>query len=254
MPRKSLAPRGFTLIELLVVIAIIAILAAILFPVFSKARENARKATCLSHAKQIGLALMMYVQDYDERYPGRWTGWVDPPITPRRAYIGWRTLIYPYVKSADVFRCPSNPNKAGLAAADVYDRYHQPPLGTNYACNGDSRDIGGNAAMPAPVGVLMATVERPAELIFVAENKNPRLEICLRCNTRSGNTITDTEAFGGHSAMANFIFGDGHAKTMKWTMTGTPQTNMWAINEQGKPAPPSLLQCLGEIQSYWDNR
>ncbi len=93
--------KGFTLIELLVVIAIIAILAAILFPVFAKARDKARQASCLSNQKQIGLAIMQYVQDYDETYPctsiyagGYVTFWSNYSLTP-------------YVKSQQVFRCPS---------------------------------------------------------------------------------------------------------------------------------------------------
>src|SRR6188508_3224214 len=92
--------RGFTLIEILVVIAIIALLAAILFPVFSRARENARRAACMSNLKQIGLAIVQYTQDYDERLPMR----CNPASN-----ISWRTFIFDYVKSTDVFRCPSNP-------------------------------------------------------------------------------------------------------------------------------------------------
>ena len=107
--RKS----GFTLIELLVVIAIIAILAAILFPVFARARESARMSSCLSNLKQIGTATMMYVQDYDERYPnckawGRmWTGeWVADPNNPDSLRY-MPDLVQPYVKNAQVWFCPS---------------------------------------------------------------------------------------------------------------------------------------------------
>lgn len=101
---------GFTLIELLVVIAIIAILAAILFPVFSRAREQARSAACLSHAKQIGLALAMYAQDWDEVLPIQiipchWGvyGAQGNPYGP----LMWTEQLYPYVKNWQVFSCPS---------------------------------------------------------------------------------------------------------------------------------------------------
>src|SRR5687768_14150296 len=90
---------AFTLIELLVVIAIIAILAAILFPVFAQAREKARQSACLSNCKQIGLAVMMYAEDYDQSYP-MYTH------HPKHAPM-WYEMVQPYVKNRDVFVCPS---------------------------------------------------------------------------------------------------------------------------------------------------
>jgi len=92
--------RGFTLIELLVVIAIIAILAAILFPVFAQAREAARKATCTSNMKQLGTAVMMYVQDYDEIYP-------PSQLPSSNPSVSWPSLLFTYVKNEGVFVCPS---------------------------------------------------------------------------------------------------------------------------------------------------
>src|SRR5690606_30190470 len=102
---RTFQRRGFTLIELLVVIAIISILSAILFPVFARARENARRASCISNMKQIGLGWNMYIQDYDENmvtyaypsFPGGTHVW----------QYGWQAALFPYIKSAQVFICPS---------------------------------------------------------------------------------------------------------------------------------------------------
>ena len=97
--------RGFTLIELLVVIAIIAILAAILFPVFAKAREKARQSSCGSNVKQIMLALISYSQDYDELLPRGY--YYVPPTYATTDWLSWAHLIYPYVKNEQLFTCPS---------------------------------------------------------------------------------------------------------------------------------------------------
>jgi len=115
-PRGSRA--GFTLIELLVVIAIIAILAAILFPVFAQAREAARKTSCLSNMKQLGLAFMQYTQDYDERYP---VGYL---IAAGEGGMGWGGQVYPYINNTGIFHCPDDPTQVNGINAPV-----------SYACN-----------------------------------------------------------------------------------------------------------------------
>jgi len=124
--RARHARRAFTLIELLVVIAIIAILAAILFPVFAQAREQARKTSCLSNTKQLGLSIMMYVQDYDETYPmnsydGMAIGTADNE-TGSANYIStdtWMWEVLPYIKNRQILVCPSDPNpKSGVTGYD----------------------------------------------------------------------------------------------------------------------------------------
>jgi prepilin-type N-terminal cleavage/methylation domain-containing protein len=146
--------RGFTLIELLVVIAIIAILAAILFPVFAQAREKARTISCLSNAKQQGLGIAMYVQDYDETFPMAfgWStgtgGWAwqfyhsTPPDWRKgvtqghidRSAMFWINSIQPYVKNYQLYACPSGPvyQFPGLDYANV----NKPPVNTSYTYNG----------------------------------------------------------------------------------------------------------------------
>jgi prepilin-type N-terminal cleavage/methylation domain-containing protein/prepilin-type processing-associated H-X9-DG protein len=138
--------RGFTLIELLVVIAIIAILAAILFPVFAQAREKARQANCLSNCKQIGVASNMYIQDWDETFPGHdWTKgmgvWPLPDGRQYKGHLGWPLVFYPYIKNLGVFRCPSDPrptanyNDNGKAA--VYQNEWGKPFPNSYGENAD---------------------------------------------------------------------------------------------------------------------
>ena len=142
-PRTSpvQARRAFTLIELLVVIAIIAILAAILFPVFARARENARRSSCQSNLKQIGLGIIQYQADYDSFYPPSQLGVAPDPIT------SWPSLMFPYIKSDQVFVCPSGEtsptSKAELLAGSTkpYVGVTDTAAGTPFGTGGDGSSL-----------------------------------------------------------------------------------------------------------------
>lgn len=117
---SSRPSNGFTLIELLVVIAIIAILAAILFPVFAQAREKARQASCMSNTKQLALGVLMYVQDYDENFPNGRTSPTNTTAQLNAHYgQGWAAEIYPYTKNAQITKCPDDPTATVAATAST---------------------------------------------------------------------------------------------------------------------------------------
>lgn len=181
---------GFTLIELLVVIAIIAILAAILFPVFAQAREAARKTTCISNCKQLGLGFMMYVQDYDEQFPFVTCGdsYTGGCATWIRGSLPWTLTVQPYIKNFGLYTCPSDPDKACFSKPDNLGGYGQMltfvnwpgavpgmqpaelarifPLSyaTNYFLSRSS--LGGGAASGT---INLAEIQAPAKLMLLSE-------------------------------------------------------------------------------------
>ena len=130
---------GFTLIELLVVIAIIAILAAILFPVFAKVREKARQTQCASNLNQIGLAEVQYVQDYDQNYSGSFRDFSIDGVNPNHPRVSYMEMLYPYTKSAQIYLCPDVASNAHMLNNSANDPNWNPntyQTGTDYSYNG----------------------------------------------------------------------------------------------------------------------
>ena len=213
--------RGFTLIELLVVIAIIAILAAILFPVFARARENARKANCQSNLKQIGTGILMYVQDYDGMLPQVIN--VGGAVAQR-----WENLTKPYLKNDKVLVCPSQSfTQIGYGAVCEVMGYANSIL---YVSAGADAWIGANPNRTAPTPLDALTA--PAETALVCDSISV---YCRRDFWDSTANTTDPNAtvgalYGGayycvdsrHSEGANLAFADGHVKWAKQGIVGHP--------------------------------
>ncbi len=226
--------KGFTLIELLVVIAIIAILAAILFPVFSRARENARKATCMSNMKQIGLALMMYAQDWDEHLIDEWTcgcftgggPCYDPDDTSPskgRCRWGWDRKIQPYIRNQRIFICPSDPwnptpccNSRGITGGFQQDTSY----GLNETAVGPRCDPASLVSFAHPATTILGGETRAWHRIDQPWNGgDPNIVDTLE-------DITGMCAYNRHSDGANYIFADGHVKWLRAEQTLTP-VNLW---------------------------
>ena len=198
-PKRS----GFTLIELLVVIAIIAILAAILFPVFARAREKARQTSCLSNVKEMALATHMYVQDYDETLLFSEFRYGSISV-PRPWYGGsssthyWPDLLYPYVKNKQIFYCPSDDQWIG------------------YGWNVHIGYIGNHPDRTGPTyqGVKLADIDYPSETVCVADHHKapPATSIYRLWSSSAANP--DYQAVL-HNGGLNVGFVDGHAKWMQ---------------------------------------
>jgi prepilin-type N-terminal cleavage/methylation domain len=241
---RSLPASGaFTLIELLVVIAIIAILAAILFPVFAQAREKARQSACLSNTKQLGLAFMQYVADYDGTFPCGLAG-------PGNGPVGWAGQIYPYVKSVDVFKCASDDSfngngisyamnanmeiddfssspftKRGVSETELVSAAKTINLFEIYKGNGvnpanptEKASMAGNGITGSSQAWYQLGYTSALYDTGVFGNITPQTEFGVSWIT-NGYSPTATRNFrakdGRHNGGANYVFTDGHAKWHK---------------------------------------
>jgi prepilin-type N-terminal cleavage/methylation domain-containing protein/prepilin-type processing-associated H-X9-DG protein len=219
---------GFTLIELLVVIAIIAILAAILFPVFAQAREKARAASCLSNLKQISLGLMMYTQDYDEVLAGNQftapnnaqgdagpanltdIGFMDPD--PTKTGRNWGRDTQPYIKNTQIYNCPNSVPRSTWSAGSAYaETTHPQGRNASYMLNGITSTK------------ALAAIPAPADIIYLHEYRfNSRVSQVRPCPLNAANPTTFYQYNHFfydfmHTQGGNLLYCDGHAKFKKKT-------------------------------------
>jgi prepilin-type N-terminal cleavage/methylation domain-containing protein/prepilin-type processing-associated H-X9-DG protein len=222
--KRAKKHKGFTLIELLVVIAIIALLAAILFPVFARARENARRASCQSNLKQIGLGITQYVQDNDERMPvvNRSMGLDNSTSQFTSDQYMWSDAIQPYTKSLQVFRCPSGskvtaPPAAGQAIGSWGSRVYsyvptlhfvEPDLNCAWSTKGPTS--------PPYAPAKISEWEEPAATFMVGEPQ--QLDgYWLITHSTSTSYSTCCQPNPIHLEGSNFLYCDGHVKWLKPT-------------------------------------
>ena len=257
--KYSVKSDGFTLIELLVVIAIIAILAAILFPAFARARENARRTSCLSNMKQIGLGLIQYSQDYDERLAIQGdpidnqdiADFASPTADPN-----WMSLVQPYIKSWQVFICPSAPAYTGDTPPYTETEYE--PSSVNPTVNtGSNSNYTGNAVVLRPAGCALSTIPNTSTLIFVQEDELT-FSHCFNRPYYNGTNYglfhqllgtSDERLSSLHFSGGNLLFCDGHAKfrngsslmASDFGLTGGSGVNGAATDTHASPSANTYL-------------
>ena len=230
MSKTSTVRKGFTLIELLVVIAIIAILAAILFPAFARARENARRASCQSNLKQLCLGYKQYIQDYDEKYP-----LVATDLNATNVFDagdkGWAENLQPYMKSTQIFQCPSEttaPDATGGIKAGYSDYWMNASLAGQAEASINSQSLvvqngDGGASNTANTDLTSAyAVSNIAALTTVPVGTGTITLTKYTDNAAANDAIYDTSSTtalgaGGkrHLEGANFAFTDGHVKWLR---------------------------------------
>jgi len=255
--------KAFTLIELLVVIAIIAILAAILFPVFAKVREKARQTSCLSNEKQIGLGIIQYVQDNNETYPvnsGQY-----PNGTGYYWSNGWAVGVYPYVKSTGVFKCPDDPTTATAPFVPISYAINWNLINTTQQ-GGNNNTAEAIAVQNAPASTVLAFEVQgqsfnPTGLVGNDTSPSATMDGGFwggRMGNNSGQFATGSDPIKPinnissgpvHTSGANYLCCDGHAKWLRSASISGGGVAASPVNPEqkpsgGNPTPAAGTSCM----------
>lgn len=264
---------AFTLIELLIVIAIIALLAALLFPVFARARENARRSSCQSNLKQLGLAFMQYSQDYDEMWPCG-LGAISGDASGARLALnarGWGGQIFPYVKNSQVFVCASDRTRPASTATPV-----------SYMMNSNLTYRGASFNTNTGIQMRLAAMSTTAKVVMLFEAQNLTADLTTAENNSpagygnflifgSSNARYVTGNMGGrfdestastysyyvggvngrHLSGANYLMADGHVKWYRPTNVSSGLNANTSANPQEAGLPSAYFKAAGtENESY----
>ncbi len=220
--------RGFTLIELLVVIAIIGILAGMLLPSLSRAKESGKRIACVNNLRQLSVSLSLYSGGNDGKYPARTVGSTPAKYNPR-----WPEALKDGYKDIRVLVCPSDGPKPPSSVPSPVDDADKAPR--SYIINGWNDAFGKTMAdVPIDVPFAESGVRKSEDVVFFGEKKNESYHFFMDLFEGNGNDYSELNQSRHGGVVSNYAFGDGSVRQVKLWGTVGPKVNLWAVTEEGR--------------------